>query len=65
MVWKSTKKGPRNRIVYRVPEWAHSYWDERTLKVLCWMDMGKPDDIDIDNIEIEIYDEEEVDLNMP
>ena len=29
------------------------------------MDMGKPDDIDIDNIEIEIYDEEEVDLNMP
>jgi len=59
------RKGKKNKIVYRVPRWAYEYWSERTLKVICWMDLGKPSDLDIDSIEIEVYEEEKVGLNIP
>lgn len=45
------RSGRMDRVLFRVPEWAREMWEERTLKVLCWMDLGKPT-IDLDVIEI-------------
>ena len=46
------KKGSYDRILFRVPKWARELWDERSLKVICWMELGKPVWLDVDRIEV-------------
>ena len=46
------KRGSRERIVFRVPKWARDLWDEHTLKVICWLTLDKPKDLDVDRVEI-------------
>lgn len=45
------RSGGMDRVLFRVPRWARELWEEQTLKVMCWMDLGKPE-IDLDVIEI-------------
>lgn len=56
------RKGGRDEVWYRVPQWAREYYDERTLKVLCFIDLGKPHWLDLDDIII-VPQEEEIVVN--
>ena len=57
----NTPLGPRVKVVFRVPKWARELYDERTLKVIAWMELGKPPWMDPLE-QVEIVPQEEVTL---